>query len=106
MPKELNIEKLIQEAMDRGEFDNLKGKGKPLDLDAYFSTPEDIRMAFSILRSNEFVPEEVDMLREIRDLKNRLKTCENEAEMANLTRELQQKQLGLTIALEKYRRKR
>lgn len=106
MPNELNIEKLIQEAMDRGEFDNPKGKGKPLDLDAYFSTPEDIRMAFSILRSNEFVPEEVDMLREIRDLKNRLKTCENEADRDILTRELQQKQLGLTIALEKYKRKR
>lgn len=105
MPSELNIEEMIREAMERGDFDNLKGKGKPLDLDSYFSAPEDIRMAFSILRSNEFVPEEVDMLREIDDLKNRLSTCENEAEKAKLTRELQQKQLGLTIALEKYKRK-
>ena len=106
MPSELNIEEMIREAMERGDFDNLKGKGKPLDLDSYFSAPEDIRMAFSILRSNEFVPEEVDMLRDIDNLKNRLKTCENDAEKDVLARELQQKQLGLTIALEKYKRKR
>ena len=50
---EVNVDKIIREAIERGEFDELKGKGKPLDLDAYFATPEDIRMAYSILKSNE-----------------------------------------------------
>ena len=59
MSIESAIEQKIKEAMGRGEFDNLSGKGKPLNLDAYFNTPEDLRMAFSILKSNDFVPEEV-----------------------------------------------
>ena len=43
------IEEIIREAMEKGEFDNLPGKGKPLDLDAYFATPEDVRLGYSVL---------------------------------------------------------
>lgn len=56
MSIESSIENMIKEAIARGEFDNLSGSGKPLDLDAYFNTPEDLRMAFSMLKSNDFVP--------------------------------------------------
>jgi len=36
-------EEKIREAMERGEFDDLPGSGKPLQgLDSYFATPEDI----------------------------------------------------------------
>ena len=52
MSIESAIEQIIKEGMARGEFDNLKGKGKPLNLDDYFNTPEDVRMGFSILKSN------------------------------------------------------
>ena len=62
MSIESAIEKQIKEAMARGEFDNLAGKGKPLDLEAYFNTPDDLRMAYSILKSNDFVPEEVEIM--------------------------------------------
>ena len=34
------VESLIKEAQERGEFDNLPGKGKPIDLSAYFETPK------------------------------------------------------------------
>ena len=44
MSIESAIEQKIREAIARGEFDNLSGSGKPLDLDAYFNTPEDLRM--------------------------------------------------------------
>src|SRR6478672_8996449 len=106
MASDINVEKLIREAMERGEFDNLTGQGKRLDLDAYFSTPEDIRMAFSILKSNEFVPEEVEMLKEVADLKKKLGAAMDDIQRAELARLLHKKQLALTIALEKYRRKR
>jgi hypothetical protein len=97
---------MIREAMERGEFDNLEGKGKPLDLDAYFNTPEELRMAFSLLRSNEYVPEEVDMLREIAELKNALRDCPDDEKRAALTKSLHDKTLALNIALEKYKQKR
>jgi hypothetical protein len=41
----------IEEAIARGEFDNLPGKGKPLNLDACFATPEHLRMGYPILKS-------------------------------------------------------
>jgi hypothetical protein len=46
----------IKEAFAKGEFDNLPGKGKPLDLDAYFATPEHLRMGYSILKSADIIP--------------------------------------------------
>ena len=54
------IEEQIKKAIEAGEFDNLEGAGKPLELDSYFATPEDLRMGYSVLKSNKFVPAEVD----------------------------------------------
>jgi len=106
MASDLNVEQMIREAMERGEFDDLEGKGKPLDLDAYFSTPEDIRMAFSILKSNDFVPEEVEMMKEIAALREQLAATVDEIQRADLARILHKKQLALTIALERHARRR
>ena len=43
------VEATIQETMDRGEFDNLPGQGKPIDLIEYFETSEEVRLAHSML---------------------------------------------------------
>ena len=80
MSIESAIEQKIREAIERGDFDNLSGKGKPIDLDAYFNTPEDLRMAFSIQKSNEFVPEEVEIFKEIAKLKQKLSETADEYE--------------------------
>ncbi len=53
----MSVEEQIKKAMAEGAFDNLAGKGKPLDLEGYFQTPEHLRMCFSILKSGDFVPE-------------------------------------------------
>ena len=42
-------EAIIREAMERGEFDHLPGQGKPIDLNAYFETPEELREIFENL---------------------------------------------------------
>jgi hypothetical protein len=68
MSLENSVEKLKREAMARGEFDNLVGYGKPIDLTAYFNTPEELRMAYSLLKSSKFIPDEVDLIRQIADL--------------------------------------
>lgn len=103
MSIESAIEERIKEAMARGEFDDLPGKGKPLDLDAYFNTPEDVRMAFSILKSNNFVPEEVEMMKEIADLKDKLDTCEVEDDREKLRSKLYEKRLALSLLFERRR---
>ena len=106
MSYETFIEKQIQKAISEGKFDNLEGKGKPINLDAYFATPEDIRIGYSVLKANKFVPEEVDRLKEIGELKEKLKNCTDAEEKAKLMKTLNEKNLALAIILERNKRKR
>jgi len=55
---ELIAERRIAEAVARGELDNLPGAGRPLDLDDDPLVPEDLRLAFRILKNAGFVPSE------------------------------------------------
>ena len=106
MSLESSIEETIRKAMERGEFDNLKGEGKPLDLTPYFETREDLRMAYSMLKSNEFVPAEVELIKEVAELKEKIAASISEDEKAALTRKLNDRSLALAVAMEKYKRKR
>lgn len=52
-------EQRIQEAMERGDFDNLPGKGQPLDLEDDSNVPEDLRMAYKLLKNAGYAPEQL-----------------------------------------------
>lgn len=69
-------EQRISEAVARGELDNLPGSGKPLNLDEDPLVPEDLRMAYRILKNAGYVPPEVETLREIGDLERLLQSME------------------------------
>jgi DnaJ family protein C protein 28 len=60
------VEKQIREAMERGEFDHLPGAGKPLDLDDNPFTPDDMRMAYKVLKDNHAAPDWIEQSKEIR----------------------------------------
>jgi hypothetical protein len=98
------IDEQIRKAIEDGEFDNLPGKGQPIDLSTYFETPEDLRMAYSILKSNNFVPEEVEILKEINDLKKRLAACLDEDEKSRIKKEISDKNYAFNMLIEKRRR--
>src|SRR5262249_29373047 len=83
------IEEKIREAMEQGEFDNLPGKGKPLDLAAYFATPDDVRLGYSVLKSAGCVPVEVELQKEIEALKAQLAACEDERKRQALGKEIE-----------------
>lgn len=106
----MSIEKFIDDqiskAIEAGEFDDLPGKGKPLDLRAYFETPEDLRMAYSILKSNNFVPEEVELLREINALKKSLAASSDEEQKQELNKEITEKTYIFNMLIEKRKRRR
>lgn len=65
---ELLAEKKIEEALSRGEFDHLPGAGRPLALDDDPLIPEELRVAYRILKNAGFVPPEVQTLNEIAEL--------------------------------------
>jgi DnaJ homologue, subfamily C, member 28, conserved domain len=62
------VENRITEAMARGEFDNLPGAGKPLDLDGDLLVPEEERMAFRIMKNAGCLPPQVERLAELERL--------------------------------------
>lgn len=92
--------------MSEGKFDNLKGAGKPLNLDDYFATPEDIRVAHTLLKNNDFVPAEVVLLKEIGELRARRDACTDAEEKKVLTKNLNEKTLALSLILERNKRKK
>ncbi|KAB1439110.1 DUF1992 domain-containing protein [Pseudodesulfovibrio senegalensis] len=51
----LIAEDRINAAVRKGEFDNLKGAGKPLPPDEAATLPPELRMAYRILKSNGFI---------------------------------------------------
>jgi DnaJ family protein C protein 28 len=59
------VEELIQQAQQRGEFDNLEGMGKPLNLETN-SSAGDKSLAYSLLKSNGYAPVEIELANEIR----------------------------------------
>ena len=50
------INRRIEEAMQRGDFDNLRGKGKPLNTTPEPHVPPDMQMANSLLKNNDLSP--------------------------------------------------
>ncbi len=58
-------ERRILEAVQRGDFDDLPGAGQPLELENDSHVPEDLRMAYKILKNAGCVPEEVSLRKEI-----------------------------------------
>ena len=61
---ENHVEMQIREAMERGDFDNLKGKGKPLDLTPRTADPA-LEMANKIVRDAGFAPAWLELEHEI-----------------------------------------
>ena len=101
-----NADEKIKEAIAKGEFDNLPGKGEPLDLDTYFATPEHLRMGYSILKSADIIPEEMELLKEIEGLKKSLDSCISQVEKRAIQKQLSEKITNFNVRMERYRKKR
>ena len=100
------VEALIKEAMERGEFDNLPGKGKPIDLTEYFETPEEVRLANSVLKSAGMTSREVDLLKEIAELKQVLDAVLDEKKKQEIRKQIQHKQVEFSLMMERQMRER
>jgi hypothetical protein len=101
-----SVEKLIEEWLAEQESEELPGTGKPLDLDEYFSWPEDQRIGLSLLKNSGCVPLEVERLREIKRLSDEIEKCADEAARFRLNRRLQEEQVELNLKIEQSRRRR
>lgn len=100
------VEALIKEAQERGEFDNLPGKGKPIDLSDYFEMPEEVRMAQSVLKNAGMTSPEVMLLKEIAELRQVLSAVADEAKKQEIHRKIQEKQIEFNLMIERQKRQR
>ena len=60
------VEERIREAIERGELDNLEGKGKPLNLEDDSHLPDDLRLAYKVLKNANCLPPELELRKEIK----------------------------------------
>ena len=65
-------EERIREAQRDGVFDDLPGKGGPLHLEDESGIPEELRMAYHVLKNAGMVPREVQERKEISNLADML----------------------------------
>ena len=98
-------EQKILEAIRRGDLDNLPLKGQPLPREEFGDVPEELRLGFKILKNAGFLPEELQLNREILTLKDLLAGCEDQEERQQLKKRLTTKALHFNILMEKNRQK-
>lgn len=81
------ISQRIEEAMREGKFDNLPGKGKPLDLTPQPYVPADMQMANSLLKNNGLAPawigERNQVLAEIERFRSKVRRAVTEYRVAS-----------------------
>ena len=94
-------EEKIKEAMATGEMEPKTGKGKPLEMDAYFAPREEDRMAYHVLRSSGHVPQEVYLMTELTQLRASLRKEANVERRLELTRRLIQVETEWNLSLER-----
>jgi len=76
---EIIAERKIREAMAEGAFDNLEGKGRPLDLSEDPHQDPSLRMAHRLLRNNGFAPAWIE---EAKDLEQAIERARRDLERA------------------------
>jgi len=90
-------ERRILEAMERGEFDNLPGKGKPIVQEDLSAVPEELRMAYKVLKNAGCVPPEIELTNEVASLRRMILGMEESEEKTGKLRELNFKLMKLEM---------
>jgi hypothetical protein len=74
------VEQRIQAAQKNGEFENLSGSGQPLDFGDESHVPDDLRMAYKMLKNADCLPPELELKKEIRTTEDLLSGMQDSQE--------------------------
>lgn len=91
------VEERVREAQQAGAFENLPGKGKPLQLDDLSLVPEDLRISYHVLKNAHVLPPEAELQKEIHTLQDLLKYVEDESERKALVKDIEWKVIRLDL---------
>lgn len=82
------VEERILKAQKKGEFENLIGSGKPLALNENWNIPEELRLAYKILKNADCVPPEVELKKEIKQTEDLLAGMKETSEKYRVLKKL------------------
>ena len=82
------VEERILKAQKQGEFENLDGSGKPLKFNESWSIPEELRLAFKILKNADCLPPEIELKKEIRQTEDLLAGMQETSEKYRILKKL------------------
>jgi hypothetical protein len=82
------VEERIRKAQNKGEFENLVGSGKPLKFNADLFIPEELRLAYKILKNADCVPPEIELKKEIKQTEDLLAGMQETSEKYRLLKKL------------------
>ena len=82
------VEARISDAQARGEFDNLPGAGKALQLEDEALVPEELRSGYRLLKNAGYLPPAVQARHEIAEVEQLLQLAEDTTERQSLNKRL------------------
>jgi TusA-related sulfurtransferase len=91
------VEKRIKDAQKRGEFDDLPGTGEPLKIEDDSQIPEDLRLAYKILKNANCLPPELELKKEIRKMEEMLENIPDEKEKYRQIKKINYKIMKLNM---------
>ncbi len=81
-------EQKILQAMEKGELTSERLKNKPLPLDDDRFIPEDLKMAYKILKNSGYLPPEIEEKKEVQRLEELILATEDEHERVKQMKKL------------------
>lgn len=93
----------IREAVERGDFEDLPGKGKALDLEEFDRVPEELRAAYTVCKNAGVLPPEVELRNEVVSLRQLLAACTDEDQARELRTKLSAASLRFEMLMERHR---
>jgi hypothetical protein len=97
------VEARIRDAIARGDFDDLAGKGRPLALEDLSAVPDDLRAGYLLLKNAGVLPEEMQLRKEMVSLEALLDACADPWERTRLRRDLHWKRIRFQMLMERRR---
>ena len=91
----------IAEAMERGEFDDLPGAGRPLELEDLSRIPPHLRMGYKLLRNADVLPPEMELRRENYSLDRLIEATSDPDEREELKRRRRENELRYRVLVER-----
>jgi DnaJ homologue, subfamily C, member 28, conserved domain len=94
-------ERKIRDAIERGELDSLALAGKPIELESSPFVPEELRLAYKVLKDAGFLPPEMELRKEIVTLRALLDSVEEVDERIRIARKINEKVLRLNLLMKR-----